>query len=83
MTDLTPLARTLHAKVWPFVSLSRRQRCETVDEENALMNAEVPRLAPVLLATPISILASVWGVHPLEADAWCREIRAALVAEER
>jgi len=77
MTKLTPLANALHRKVWPFV-MHRAQECETIAEENAFMNCEVPRLAPHLANTPVIVLACVWGIHPDEATIWRDEIRIAL-----
>jgi hypothetical protein len=80
MTQLTPLARALHSKVWPLVANKAAERCETLAEENAYMNDAVARYAPLLLETPLEILGLIWGVHPDEAAIWREEIRVALEA---
>jgi len=78
MTELTPLAHALHSKIWPLVGRIASERCETIDEENDFMNGAVARYAPLLLETPLDILALIWGVHRDEAAEWLGEIRAAL-----
>lgn len=78
LTPLTPLASRLHSLVWPFVAVTMRERCETIADENAMMNREVPRLAPHICRTPLLILANIWGVSPVEAAAWRFLLQAAL-----
>jgi len=78
MTNLTPLASALHAKIWPLVSAQAAEHCETIEAENKFMNTAVARYAPLLLETPVEILALIWGVHPSEAEIWREDIRSAL-----
>jgi hypothetical protein len=83
MTELTPLASALHAKVWPLVAHTVAvEQCQTIDEENAYMNEAVARYAPLLLETPIEILGLIWGMHPSEAAIEREQIRAALEAAQ-
>lgn len=78
MTDLSPLASKLHEKIWPFVSGTTKERCETIAQENEMMNREVPTLAPLIVQTPVQILANIWGIHPADAEKWRQEIEAAI-----
>jgi len=80
MTELNPITHALHAMVWPLVAHVARERCETIEDENALMNWRVPLLAPHLLETPLPVLSCIWGVHPDEAAQRREGIRAALIA---
>jgi len=79
-TELNPITHALHAMVWPLVARRAEERCETIEEENAFMNARVPELAPYLLETPLPVLSCLWGLHPDEALERCDGIRAALRA---
>ena len=83
MTDLTPIAHALHAKIWPLVARRAKEQCKTIDEENTFMNISVPYYAPYLSDTPFHVLACIWGVSDGEAIEWRDGIRWALTEAAR
>jgi hypothetical protein len=83
VTELTPLARALHSKVWPLVGSRAAECCETIAEENAYMNDAVPRYAPLLLETPPEILGLIWGISLNETIQCLKDIAAALAEPRR
>jgi hypothetical protein len=83
MTSLSPLAAALHSSIWPFISRSKRERCETIEEETILVNREIPELAAMVAVTPVGLLANLWGVHPAEAEIRRSQIGAAVTEAAR